>query len=87
MRSIHARKCISGSFSFVIGPPKSICGSSLGSERLINGLHFYAGIIGLRFLPISVHRLQFAASHIRDFDKNLNAASYKILNISIIFTC
>ena len=60
-RSIHARKCISWSFSFVIGPTKSSWISSLGPEQFTKGCHFDAGVTGLRFLPISGHGLHFAA--------------------------
>ena len=48
-------------FSFVMAPPKSICISSLGSEQFNKGFHFFAGTTGLRFLPISVQGLHWAA--------------------------
>ena len=60
-KTVNTRKSISWSFWIVMWPPKSICISSLGSEQLNKGFQFDAGITGLRFLPISVQRLHWAA--------------------------
>ena len=56
-RSMQARKYISRPCPSVIGPPKSICISSLGSEHRGRGAHFVFGIKLFRFLPNSVHGL------------------------------
>ena len=40
-----------------MGPPESICISSLGSEQFDQGFHFDAGTTDLRFLPIAVQGL------------------------------
>ena len=53
-------------FSVVMGPPKSMCVFSLGSEQFIKSFQFDAGLIGLRFLPISVQRLALS-SLVQDF--------------------